>query len=1582
MAVVLSKPSLPCFKGKPTNSINPRAAMSDSQSGLRQPCMSSTLSLPPLARAWAHIKYQVFPPTKIIFSAMSILLVAARGTAASREVLIELFERIENFFERLQTHTQVPPTVQMTNVMGKVMAEVLSMLGVATKAMYQSRKKTFFKKFVGRNDIEDALLRLDKLEQGELCTVSTQVLKNTSDLKDTTSDIKDATSDIKDVTTDIKDATTDIKDATDYIKDTTTDIKDATSDIKDDTKETKLMVQQIVSDVSSREWVRFRGWLTPPDPSTNHTNACSTQHDCTAAWVFDDDIFKAWESSQLGSLLWIHGKAGSGKSILWFAKLFSLYIQTFMSAISSAIVQHLITLRDAGSASVAYFYFDFRDVDKKNCRNLVSSLLIQLSFRSNPCLDILSRVHSTYNDGIERPSERSLVKCLKDMLMALSAAQLPTYIVLDALDECPNSSGIPTPRGHVLGLVTDLVDLRLPNLHICMTSRPEIDIRTALEPLTSGHFSLHDQVGQKRDISEYVSSVVQSDPQMKRWREDDRKLVIDTLSEKADGMFRWVFCQLEMLRHCLAPSLLRQLNELPKSLDETYERVLKEIESTNQGRYARRLLQCLAIAMRPLRVEELAEVLAFDLEDSKAEIPTFHAECLVAIVGGDSDDSRVVQFSHFSVKEYLTSNRLATASGDVSLYHIDPEPAHLILAQACLGVLLNSDYCVVEESEDSAEESEDPAEESEDPAEESEDPAEESEDPAEESEDPAEESEDSAEEGSNENRAKTIPLLKYSAEHWASHAQVGNVSSRLKDAMEMLFDLNRPYFFAWRRIYDIYPHALALSVFGPLSAPGNPRYFNPLLAPDNPLYYAALCGFYDQVQCLIAKYPDQVNHDGSLYKSPLVVALFGKHVRVANLLLEHGAHAHVRGSPPLCHAIQFSDDARVDAVRFLLKHGAHVNSGLKDLRTPLHMAADVGDPEVARILLEHGADVDIRDNYGQVPLHLVSISERDFRSPSDKGGERSIIARLLVKHHADVNARDMYGATPLHFASRHWRFEICRLLLDNGANANARDVRGRNLLHELSQKVPYAGVKFQNILSIAELLLKHGVDVNALDEDGATPLHFASSYGMLELARLLLDSGAHANVKNVLGQTPLHLVSQEEGPSNEDPNIARLLLERVMDVNARDNDQATPLHFACYRGNFETALVLLDHGAEVNARDVDGQTPLLRISLGQNSRIAQLILERGADVNARDKDQTTPLHLACHVLCFETASVLLARGAKADARNADGQTPLHQVPQSPWVGDYHEISRITRLLLEHGASINALDNHQETPLHVACSEGRSTIAQVLLDHGADVSAHNADGQTPLHRVSQCPHFTDYTHFELAQLLLERDVDVNARDKHEETPLHLAAYRSSFEIAEVLIEHGADANACNADGRTPLHRVVSQCFDPGPEHDSTSDDAPNVARLLLEHGVDLNARDNEQATPLHLASYYGHVEVAEALLDHDVRANAEDIRGQTPLHQVLLGNHNYKSYKRRSPKSEPGKAVRLAQRLLERGADVNAQTKNHETPLHLASRLRLYEMARILLKHGADVDVKNSEGKSPLQLACGRKGKAMRRLLSK
>ena len=185
---------------------------------------------------------------------------------------------------------------------------------------------------------------------------------------------------------------------------------------------------------------------------------------------------------------------------------------------------------------MAYFYFDFRDANKQGLRDLLTSLLIQFSASSAPCCDILSNLFSNHNKGKNQPSDSSLAECLKKMVT--HPDQPSIYLIIDALDESPNTSGIPSPRETVLQLVKELVDLSLPNLHICVTSRPEFDIRNVFEPLTSLRVSLHDQGGQKQDIEDYVRSVVYSDSEqiMKRWRTEDKELVIKTLSERADGM--------------------------------------------------------------------------------------------------------------------------------------------------------------------------------------------------------------------------------------------------------------------------------------------------------------------------------------------------------------------------------------------------------------------------------------------------------------------------------------------------------------------------------------------------------------------------------------------------------------------------------------------------------------------------------------------------------------------------------------------------------------------------------------------------------------------------------------------------------------------------------------------------------------------------------------------------------------------------------------------------------------------------------------------------------------------------------------
>ena len=187
-------------------------------------------------------------------------------------------------------------------------------------------------------------------------------------------------------------------------------------------------------------------------------------------------------------------------------------------------------------ASMAYFYFDFRDVDKKSRRSLLSSLLVQLSTFSDAFCDILSRYYVAYDNGGRQASDKDMTQCLKEMLTLPD--QGPIYLIMDALDECPDTSDVPSARKRVLDLVKELVSLQVPGLHICVTSRPEVDISDALGLLVSQIISLQDERGQKEDIANYVRSVVEdgSSKFMKRWRNEDKEDVITTLSERADGM--------------------------------------------------------------------------------------------------------------------------------------------------------------------------------------------------------------------------------------------------------------------------------------------------------------------------------------------------------------------------------------------------------------------------------------------------------------------------------------------------------------------------------------------------------------------------------------------------------------------------------------------------------------------------------------------------------------------------------------------------------------------------------------------------------------------------------------------------------------------------------------------------------------------------------------------------------------------------------------------------------------------------------------------------------------------------------------
>jgi hypothetical protein len=191
-------------------------------------------------------------------------------------------------------------------------------------------------------------------------------------------------------------------------------------------------------------------------------------------------------------------------------------------------------MRKSGLASLAFFYCDFREEEKKHRRGLLSSLLVQLVHQSDSYYEILSKFYLEHEEGSQQPSDDALVRCLKELLEF--SGQAPVYLILDALDECPDTSARPSPREKVLMLVEELVKSNLPNIRICVTSRPEMDIKMALDPLTFHAVSLHDEGGQINDIEDYIKSAISGDPKNRRWKAEDKQMVIDVLTRKANGM--------------------------------------------------------------------------------------------------------------------------------------------------------------------------------------------------------------------------------------------------------------------------------------------------------------------------------------------------------------------------------------------------------------------------------------------------------------------------------------------------------------------------------------------------------------------------------------------------------------------------------------------------------------------------------------------------------------------------------------------------------------------------------------------------------------------------------------------------------------------------------------------------------------------------------------------------------------------------------------------------------------------------------------------------------------------------------------
>ncbi|XP_048268533.1 poly [ADP-ribose] polymerase tankyrase isoform X2 [Bombus terrestris] len=732
--------------------------------------------------------------------------------------------------------------------------------------------------------------------------------------------------------------------------------------------------------------------------------------------------------------------------------------------------------------------------------------------------------------------------------------------------------------------------------------------------------------------------------------------------------------------------------------------------------------------------------------------------------------------------------------------------------------------------------------------------------------------------------------------------------------------------------------------------------------PLRELFEACKTGDLARVKALVTPKTVNARDTAGRKSTPLHFAAGYGRIDVVEFLLSAGASIQARddgGLHPLHNACSFGHS---DVVRLLLEAGANPNTRDNWNYTPLHEAAIKGKIDVCIALLQHGADANIRNTEGKTALELADPAtkpvltgeyKKDELLEAARSGNEERLLQLLNPLNVNCHASDGRRSTPLHLAAGYNRSRLVQILLQNGADVHAKDKGGLVPLHNACSYGHF---------EVTEALLKHGAAVNASDLWAFTPLHEAASKSRVEVCSLLLSEGADPTQLNChsksaidvaptlelqerltyeykghclldacrqadltklkkylsqevinfkhpyTGDTPLHCAVASPYPKRK--QVIESLIRKNAALNEKNKDILTPLHVATDHSHYDAMDVLLRHNAKVNALDGLGQTALHRCVREDNVQACRILLSYNVDPSI----VSLPGYTAAQIAAENVLKILQDPPSGTD----DAEAQLLEASKS---GD---LAAVERILRTNPLAVNCrdLDGRHSTPLHFAAGFNRVPVVEYLLAHGADVHAKDKGGLVPLHNACS------YGHYEVTELLVKHGASVNVADLWKFTPLHEAAAKGKYEIVRLLLRHGADATKKNRDGATPLDLVRDGDQDVADllRGNSALLDAAKkgnlarVQRLVTQDNINCRDAQGRNSTPLHLAAGYNNLDVAEFLLERGADVNAQDKGGLIPLHNASSYGH-----------------LDIAALLIKYNTVVNATDKWGFTPLHEAAQ---------------------------------------------